>query len=163
MWRKPDEIAARCLRLMHVSTNAASAILTLYVRCIASVDAKCVMRTRKNVVQKSQSRCKEDAREKPILFDSKPVAFNDILKKRGVVMTSEVEGDAPWLEPIPAICPAEIPVPSAASRSRDRIGSRAVQAARRSSGSAAPAIIALKRSRSMKRRIRTHSPPDLII
>jgi hypothetical protein len=39
MWRKTDYIAAKFLRLMHVPTNAAGAILTLCVRCNASVDA----------------------------------------------------------------------------------------------------------------------------
>jgi hypothetical protein len=40
MWRKADDIAARCLRLAHALTNATSMTLTLCVRCIASVGAK---------------------------------------------------------------------------------------------------------------------------
>ena len=60
----------------HALTNAVRVTLTLCVQCIASVDA-CVMRTRKNVVQKTQSRCNEDAATKTNSFDSKPVPIND--------------------------------------------------------------------------------------
>jgi hypothetical protein len=49
----------------HALTNAVRVTLTLCVQCIASVDA-CVMRTRKIVVQMTQSRCNEGAATKPI-------------------------------------------------------------------------------------------------
>ena len=119
------------------------------------------MRTRKNVVQKTQSRCKEDAATQFKSFRQQSCLIHRHFQKSETSFTtSEVQGEAPWLDSTPAICPAEIPVPNAASRSRDPIGLRVVLAALRSSGSAVLAIIALKRSPSTRKPIRIRSRPE---
>jgi hypothetical protein len=74
MWRKTDDIAARYVRLAHSLADAARDRDAQIVGAMHRVYyANCVMPTRKNVVQKSQSRCKGDAATKSIHFDSKPV------------------------------------------------------------------------------------------
>jgi hypothetical protein len=78
-------------------------------------------------------------------------------------LQNNLKGDAPWLDLIPAICLAEIPAHSAASRLRNPIGLKAVRAARRSCGSAAHAIIASRRSQFTKSRIRMHSRPETAV
>jgi hypothetical protein len=102
MWRKIDDIAASCPRPAHALTNSGE----LLTQCIAPATRICVMRTRMIVVQKTQSRCKEDAATKI----NSPTANlsiqrhckNDIakttLQKRDVITASEVQGDASWLD-----------------------------------------------------------------
>ena len=160
MWRKTDNITAKYMRLMHVLTNTASVTLTLCVRCIASVDANLRHAAAPGLSCKRRSQGVKKTRDKNQFFPTANLSHSTTFKKARRHYDVRSPGRCAWLDSIPATYPVEIPVPNAASRSRSPIGSRAVPAARRSSGSAVPAIIALKRSRSMKRRIRTRSPPD---
>src|SRR5690349_19369889 len=124
MWLKVGDIAAGTSQLN--SRQQPRRALRLNCACDASRLSRriCVMRTRNNVVQKTQSRCKEDAATQFKSFRQQACLIHRHFQKSETSFTtSEVQGEAPWLDSTPAICPAEIPVPSAASRSRDPIGS----------------------------------------